>query len=142
MEGLVQAACPEYAKKITNWMHLKNIATRLAVGTIKAVEREIIRHRMPFHIIPQSWFREAWILSAPIADPNPALAKKPRAGRPTQQPAQFLTDEQQELAVTRTLADAAKAVSGCTDKVDSANMLGRLLPDGGAETSRDVGDKA
>ena len=30
LSGLVQAACPEYAKKITNWKHLKNIATRLA----------------------------------------------------------------------------------------------------------------
>ena len=75
LSGLVQAACPEYAKKITNWKHLKNIATRLASRTIHALEREMIRHGLPFHILPISWFREAWILTAPDEDAPPPREK-------------------------------------------------------------------
>ena len=125
LSGLVQAACPEYAKKITNWKHLKNIATRLASRTIHALEREMIRHGLPFHSLPISWFREAWILTAPDEDAPPP-GKKQRVGRPSNAP-QFLSEAEQVLAVTRTLADAAKAAHASTEPIDNPNMLGRCV---------------
>ena len=65
LSGRVQAACPEYAKHITNWKHLENIFTRIAPRALRALEQGMSKAGLPFHILPQTWLREAWMLLAP-----------------------------------------------------------------------------
>ena len=52
--------------------------------------------------------------------------KKQRVGRPSNAP-QFLSEAEQVLAVTRTLADAAKAAHASTEPMNNPNMLGRCV---------------
>ena len=52
--------------------------------------------------------------------------KKQRVGRPSNA-TQLLTEVEQVLAVTRTLADAAKAAHASTEPIDNPNMLGRCV---------------
>ena len=125
LASMVQAACPEYAKKITNWKHIRNLCTRLAGRTIRAVEECMSKAGLAFHLLPQTWLREAFIL---LPVPRDCDAPPPaKRGRPSTHAAHALSEEEQEWAVRWILAAAAKAAHEGNAPCDSVTMFSRLV---------------
>jgi len=132
--SLVQVACPECAKTITNFKHLKNLATRISQEGLEAIEKGMIRAGLPFHTLPMTWFRDPWMLlpyTPTPSDASPAAkraAKRARLATPAT--SESVTVFEQVLAIQRILVAASHKVAKSNEQVDSANMLGRLLGEG------------
>ena len=54
--------CPEYARKVNSWQHMKSLCSRVDPQCYAYAETVLATHGIPKAILPQCWFRETFFL--------------------------------------------------------------------------------
>ena len=107
--------CPEFAKSINNWQHMSAIIGRYGPRCFEMVETQLTLMGAQSDLLPQSWFREAFMLQ------RPQERSKSKEDAPS--------EDEQFAAVCRLLGAVRSVLEAKQGEPVSAAMLARAIPE-------------